>query len=160
MKRLADFIKNTCSQELIQELVKELSVKEETKKTDVPRTWEEYDGTLTEGYIINASFNINKVCCFELDADKNKNVLPTREMAESFLAMMQLMSLRKAWVKDWEPCWEDVDTPKYCIFFVQNKFVIFNNCTAARTLSFPSKKMAEDFMECFISLIEQAKVLI
>lgn len=161
MKELVDFIKNKCSQEEIAELVKELSVKEETKKTDVPKTWKEYGNGLTEGYYINASSDIDEACCSELyDADQNKNVLPTREMAYAFLAMMQLMSLRQAWIDDWEPNWYDAAENKYCIVITENSPKIDVCWACNRTLSFPTNEMAEDFLNCFGSLIVTAKILI
>lgn len=164
MQELINFIKSKCSQEEIQEIVNELSTKDkdETQENNIPKTWEEYCDTLTEGYIINASSNINKVCCFGLDDDKNKNVLPTREMAESFLAYMQIMSLRQAWIGDLELNWEleGASKCKFCIVFVENspKIEIYYSCH--KPLSFPTNKMAEDFLECFRPLIEQAKLLI
>lgn len=89
-----------------------------------------------------------------------KNVLPTEEIAEAFLAMMQLMSLRQAWIKDWEPNWEDHTQCKYCIVFETNSPEIDRFFTCNKTLAFPTEEMAKDFLECFKSLIEQAKVLI
>lgn len=161
MKELVDFIKNKCSQEEIQELVKELSAKEETKENDVPKTWEEYCDTLTEGYYINASSDIDEVCCSELyDANQNKNVLPTRELTEAFLVFMQLMSLRQAWVKDWKPDWLDGYEEKYCIVFYANKLIVNRTWSCHEVLSFPTTEMAEDFLKCFKDLIKKAKPLI
>lgn len=58
MKELIEFIKSKCSQEEIQELVKELSVKEETKENDVPKSWKEYCNKLKEGYYIDIDSEI------------------------------------------------------------------------------------------------------
>lgn len=161
MQELINFIKSKCTQEEIQEIVNELSTKDkgETQENNIPKTWEAYCNTITEGYFINASSNINKVCCFELDADKNKNLLPTKELASAFLAMMQLMSLRQAWIKDWKPDWRD-DNLKWTIYFNRDNVDVSNNTIIHRSLSFPTEEMAKQFVECFKSLIEQAKVLI
>lgn len=161
MKELVEFIKNKCSQEEIEEIIKELSVKEETKENDVPRTWEEYCDTVTEGYYINASANINKTTYFDLDdTNRNKNILPTKELAEAFLAMMQLMSLRQAWIGEWKPDYKDETIPKYCIILSSDVFYIDVLWTRHKVLSFPTQIMAEEFLKCFKSLIEKAKVLI
>lgn len=164
MKELIKFIKSKCSQEEIEDLVKELSTKEETKEASVPRTWEEYCSTITEGYYIDAHSNIDDTCGFELvDVNENKNVLPTKELAEAFLAMMQLMSLRQAWLKQWhgwEPDWESATDYKYCIVLVENSPKIDKFWSCNKTLSFPTIDMAKDFLECFKDLIGKAKVLI
>lgn len=160
MKELIKFIKSKCSQEEIEDIVKELSTKEETKEASVPRTWEEYCSTITEGYYIDAHSNIDDTCGFELvDVNENKNVLPTKELASAFLAMMQLMSLRQAWIKDWKPDWRD-DNLKWTIYFNRDNVNISNNTIMHRVLSFPTEKMAKDFSICFNNLIEKAKVLI
>lgn len=148
MEELIKFIKSKCSQEEIGELVKELSTKEEPKKNDVPRTWEEYCSTIKKGYYIDTHSNIYNAIYNqgEADFDMARNVLPTKEMAEAFLAMMQLMSLRQAWIKDWKPEWNDETTYK------------FRSCH--KVFSFPTEEMAEDFLKCFKDLIEKAKILI
>lgn len=162
MKELVEFIKNKCSQEEIQKLIKELSVKDETKENNVPRTWEEYCSTITKGYYIDTHSNINNAAYNQgaADFDKAKNVLPTEELAEAFLAMMQLMSLRQAWIKDWEPDWENENECKYCITIVENFLKISTYWSACRSLSFPTEEMAQDFLHCFKDLIKKAKVLI
>lgn len=163
MQELINFIKSKCTQEEIQEIVNELSTKEEIQENNIPKTWEEYFETVTEGYYINGSSDIDEVCRSELYyANQNKNVLPTREMTESFLAFMQLMSLRQAWIGDWEPNWEleGASKTKFCIVFVENSPKIEIYYTCHKSLSFPTNKMAEDFLNCFKHLIEQAKLLI
>lgn len=162
MKELVEFIKSKCSQEEIGELVKELSVKEETKENDVPRTWEEYCKNLKQGYYINSYCEIDFIEYSSTvdESDRAENVLPTKKLAEAFLAMMQLMSLRQAWVKDWKPDWKDINIPKYGIVFEECEFQIDIRWGEAHHLSFPTKEMAQDFLECFRGLIEKSKALI
>lgn len=162
MKELVDFIKSKCSQEEIGELVKELSVKEETKENDIPRTWEEYCKNLSKGYFINSYSEIDfiKYSPTVEDSDEAKNLLPTRELTEAFLAMMQLMSLRQAWIKSWKPDWNDETIYKYCIVFVENSPKVDKFWYNHKVLSFPIQEIAEDFLECFRDLIEKAKLLI
>ena len=107
MEELIKFIKSKCSQEEIRELVKKLSTKEEPKENDVPRTWEEYVETLKKGYFIDWDSSISEVSLSDGGGIvSSRNLLPTKEMAEAFLAMMQLMSLREAWIGSWKPDWE------------------------------------------------------
>ena len=162
MRRVIEYLKERCSQEEIAELVKELSAKEETKANDVPRTWEEYVNIITNVYYIDKTSEIKTESYSRGIADSNydRNTLPTKELAESFLAMMQLMSLRKAWIKDWEPDWKDINISKYGIVFEECEFQIDIRWGEAHHLSFPTKEMAQDFLNCFKDLIEKAKVLI
>lgn len=99
-------------------------------------------------------FNLNKSgCCMSA-------YLPSRELTEAFLAMMQLMSLRQAWIDDWEPDWSNFDNSKWGIINHANKLTISLFGNSSRPLSFPTKEMATDFMNCFKDLLEIAKPLI
>lgn len=161
MEELIKFIKSKCSREEIRELVKELSTKEEPKENDVPRTWEEYIKSCrdTKGYYIDIFSDIRTTNDFT-NADERRNTLPTKELAEAFLAMMQLMSLRQAWIKSWKPDWNDETIYKYCIVFVENSPKIDKFWYCHKVLSFPTKEMAGDFFECFKDLVEKAKILL
>lgn len=134
------------------------------KKDTKPRSWEEYcKNHYGDYYYITSDSNIaglgyNPGRC-KLYPVYAKNTLPSKELAEAFLAMMQLMSLRQAWIGEWEPDWKNACT-KYCIYTDRSYVTIHRNTTCARSLSFPTEKMAEDFMYCFDDLLEIAKSLI
>ena len=74
--------------------------------------------------------------------------------------MMQLMSLRQAWIGDWKPDWSCGYSSNYCVVGAGDCFdvCILGKCRYA--LSFPAKEMAEDFMNTFKDLLEIAKPLI
>ena len=98
-----------------------------------------------------------------------KNILPTKELADASLAMMQLMSLREDWIHkwlkdigitdDWKPNW-DGTFHYFCIIILDNKYVVDKFHRYRQPLSFPSREMAEDFMDCFRDLLEIAKPLL
>ena len=134
------------------------------KKDTKPRSWEEYCNNY-----VGKVFYIDKnsdICGGDetwggLFRKKDKNTLPSKELAESFLAMMQLMSLRQAWVGDWEPDWDNVCSDKYCILGKHNNdFEIRDLNTVRCQLSFPTEEMAGDFRNCFKDLLNVAKPLI
>ena len=147
--------------------------KEDIKPISVPRSWEEY---LCSGnhpsklwFINPASKNtggINSTAGDVKDFDLNKSTcamsayLPSMGLADAFIAMMRLMSMRQEWIGDWEPDWNNDTSKKWCIVFQENKlkvdFFIYN----ALPLSFPTKEMATDFMNTFKDLLEIAKPLI
>lgn len=129
------------------------------KENTKPRNWKEY----LEQY--------KNVPCYALGFDIsgrywNKPTMygngccavPSKELAEAFLAMMQLMSLRQAWIDDWKPDWRKSIS---CIVIEDNTFLTATEYTSAQhVLSFPTKEMTEDFMNCFKDLLEVAKPLI
>lgn len=80
--------------------------------------------------------------------------------ADAFIAYGRLIRLRKAWVGDWKPDWDNKEMLKWCIGYWKNKVVVFDYYGVARSLSFPTKEMAENFMNCFEDLLEKAKTLI
>lgn len=134
------------------------------KKDAKPRSWKEY----FEQY--------KNTPCYELGFDVsggywNKSTMygggycavPSKELAEAFLAMMKLMSLRQAWIGDWKPDYYMNIASNWSIEYEPNPgmFSIENHCkTNGGGLTFPTKEMAEDFMNCFKDLLEIAKPLI
>ena len=130
-----------------------------------PRSWEEfctnYPVTLYEYFICGDSsiepvFNPND----QRDSECDKNICTSKEEAEAFLALMQLRQLRKAWVGDWE---QTSDSGiGYILYDIKlNKLATgFGKFSCFITLSFPTRIMAEDFLNCFKDLCEKAKILL
>ena len=135
------------------------------KKDTKPRSWEEYCKNFKGQFYyirddrdtIGISFTSTGLI------SAYKNILPTKELAEAFLAMMQLMSLRQAWIGDWEPNYYMNMASNWCIEYEPNPgvFSIENHCkTNGGGLTFPTKEMTKDFMNCFKDLLEIAKPLL
>lgn len=148
-----------------QEIDWQESVKQEKivfkKKDTKPRSWEEYCNNFSgELFYFSNRNSIESVVTSDGMSYTAKDYLPSKELAEAFLAMMQLMSLRQAWIGDWKPDWRSEYSYNYCIIDGGGSFeiCILNQCRYA--LSFPTKEMAEDFMNCFKDLLEVAKPLI
>ena len=90
----------------------------------------------------------------------SRNWITSKEEAEAFLALMQLRQLRKAWVGDWEqPVATPIGVIHYWLPEDKVKYTVGGYCIN-RHLSFPTKKMAEEFLECFKDLCETAKILL
>ena len=140
------------------------------KKDTKPRSWEEYYeqqiANKKHGYFIDAAANCNssKITWHEYTrADQWRNVLPSKELTEAFLAMMQLMSLRQAWIGDWKPDFYMNMASNWCIEYEPNPgvFSIENHSkTNGGGLTFPTREMTKDFMNCFKDLLEIAKPLL
>ena len=132
------------------------------KKDTKPRSWEEYccqqQTNCKEGYCINNVTSEIQEINWGLCTCSWKSVLPSEKLTEAFLAMMQLMSLRQAWIGDWKP--DCKDSTNWCIVFRMGVLEVeFFNYTV-HPLSFQTEEIAEDFMNCFRVLLEIAKPLI
>ena len=134
------------------------------KENTKPRSWEEYckqhNTTVTECYFLDNEANVRAFGWHpSVPSDYYRNTLPSKELAEAFLAMMQLMSLRQAWIGDWVPDWA-TSLQKHCIVNDMNNISVCKFYYTSIPLSFPTKEMAIDFMNCFKDLLEVAKPLI
>lgn len=130
------------------------------KKQEPPRSWEEfckrYPKKIGEAFSSSTS-DIYVYPTSSIRNEKNdKNVCSSKE--EAFLALMQLRQLRKAWIGNWEPIkgeayWSIINNRAAGIHV--NPFSI-----SSASMSFPTNKMAEDFLSCFRDLCETAKSLL
>ena len=139
---------------------------EEELKPSKPVTWKQY----CDNYrgTIYWTDNESNICYSDIDitseglSDKSaKNTFPTQELAEAFLAYMQVMSLRKAWIGGWKPIWGTTFNDKYCIVRYGDILTVedYRSSTFPRALSFPTEAMAQDFLRNFRTELEKAKEL-
>lgn len=126
------------------------------KQNSLPTTNEEAVKFLPETcYYINnnGDIAISEHCREDL------NVIATKELAEAFLALMQLVKFRDIWNGDWKPDFKD-DTDKYVIYFKSgNKISSFFVSTNA-VLVFKSAELRDKFSDTFDELIQTAKPLL
>ena len=135
------------------------------KKQTPPKSWEEFcekNPHYYHEYYIDDDSNI--VCQpfdFLRDPRIDKNWCVSKEEAEAFLALMQLRQLRKAWVGDWNPtsetkvfAWIETSHIHYKIY------VNYGKHECSRVLSFPTKEMANAFLNYFWDLCVIAKPLL
>ena len=89
------------------------------------------------------------------------NILPSKDAAEAHLALMQLHQLRDYYRQGWVPDWNSINENKYSIISDEMKVYIIQNVLLAPCfLAFQSKEIAEEFLNNFRDLIEQAGDLI
>lgn len=135
------------------------------KKQIPPRSWEEfcerYPVQNGECFITPRS-NISSKEDYKCDSNRHciegRNWCVSMEEAQAFLALMQLRQLRKAWVGDWKP----VHNKLYVAIAttLSNRVETWEFINTSKPLSFPTEKMAEDFLYCFKDLCETAKPLL
>ena len=91
--------------------------------------------------------------------NEDRNTLPSKQAAEQHLALMQLHQLRDCYRQGWKPNYEygsiNVNIEKQ-----DNTPVIIEVIKREAFLSFPTRELAEQFLNNFKDLIEQAGDLI
>lgn len=128
-----------------------------------------HETTEGESYINEPSRVITLDKCHRLrnrDIDNDKNMLPSKDYAEAILALCQLITIRdKEYIKQkyimkWEIDWENQYQPKYFIYVNSNTIKIGISFTIPSVLSFPTRELAEKFLNTWRGLIEKAKILL
>ena len=136
-------------------------------KPQLPKTWEEFckqnniNKNKEEAFIHTSGEieTIKKVNTQRI-VDYDKNVLPSRQAAEQHLALMQLHQLRDCYRQGWTPNWNNSIQNKYVIYNFEGKFTISPYYCHSHFLAFQNEKRAEEFLNNFRDLIEQAGDLI
>lgn len=150
----------------LKEIALQAFSEKELTKVDLPKTWEEfcdkYSKINDKEYFIDTNSNIEQVNdvipnhCRLMKSDRN--ICPSKKSAEAHLALMQLEHLRNCWWGNWKPEWNA--SHKYAIKNLQGELTIIGCSNVAAFLVFPTREMAEEFLECFRDLIEKAGDLI
>ena len=117
-----------------------------------PKTWEEYC-TLMKGKTVYYT-NCNNITISGFSDAHDKFV--TKKRAEQFIALGMLLQLRDYWVRGYKEF-------KYALLVTRNENILAYDWSGYHTyphiLTFSTKKMAEDFKECFSDLIKKAFLL-
>lgn len=83
----------------------------------------------------------------------------TAQESKAFDAFTKLIKLRRDWIGEWEPDWENNEF-KHTIINWGTHLQVEYSQVLCNSLSFPTGQMAKEFLETFRDLIEDAKVLI
>lgn len=106
-------------------------------------------------YYIDALGGINN-CKVNIE---DPNTIATKEYAEAFLALMQLIKFRDIWNDGWTADWGDSNW-KYIISFYNNKKSLDRKVALPDVLNFKAKEIRDKFSKQFDSLIMKAKPLL
>ena len=116
----------------------------------LPKTWEEYCKQ-TKDYV--SYFWSNPDSIIKSWFEGYYNEFMTKERLKQYVALGRLIQLRDYWVGDWKRN-------------SNNIYVIYKNVIMAAgndsdfPLTFPTRKMAEEFKNCFEDLIKEAYPLV
>lgn len=118
----------------------------------LPQSWEELE-TL-KGWFINSYSNISSAEC-EIRED-NRNIFPTKELAEAVRALAQLLQIRQVWIVG------QINL-NYVIRQKNNELEVVSKAPEIqRLMTFPTIKMAGDFLNApeINKLLQIAKPLL
>ena len=135
----------------------------EMVKVNLPKSWEEFCENNPirwgETIIYNNSKEIMALGVGDNRDSSIKNILPNKETAEAFLALMQLVQLRDCYRQGWKPDWI-MGGYNAVITHGRHSLTSDYNYWGNRILSFQTEGICYEFMENFRDLIEKAKELI
>lgn len=123
----------------------------------LPKSWEEYcNNPIKEGYILFSDGIVSEKVNTKIYPGYKSTTFPTKDLAEAIKAFKKLIILRQVWIKDWKPTEEE----RYYGIFVNNyknlEISIISFSQIRRNFSFPTKEMAEEFLETFKDLFIKA----
>ena len=136
--------------------------KVEIVRVELPKSWEEYckqNPIVDWEYFINERSEIDEIRKREKNPETDKSTIQTKDMAEAFIALMQLVQLRDCYRQGWKPNWKG-KTVKQNIICFEGVLGTDWSINVQYVLSFQSKGIRNEFLENFKDLIEQAKELI
>ena len=109
-------------------------------------------------------FNVHGDLCHGEGLAKNitPNELKSKELAEAFLALMQLKTLCDKWneIDQFIPDWTDREQEKWCIKVDDDKINEDVYCTTSSTLFFKTQEIAKLFLQLYPGLLQTAKPLL
>lgn len=133
---------------------------------NLPKTWEEFCKNFpncNEDYYIDNTSCISKFGNTE-EGRRNpiddRNLYPSKELAEAGLALMQLLQLVKVYNGDWEPNWLDNTEHKWVIYFYKECIRINAIQGTHFPLAFKNEDIAKKFLNNFEKLIKKALPLL
>ena len=135
-------------------------------KKELPKTWKEFceNNNIKDGeHFIDDYSNVKEVYIkinTDRDNDSDRNVLPSKKLAEAVLALCQLIQLRDCYNDGWKPDWTCNFQEKFCIYIDDNTVNVGTYTQANRILAFETEKLRDEFLENFKDLIEIAKPLL
>ena len=116
------------------------------------KTWSDVKNI--KGYYITAYSEIHDLeVTTKASPNSLKNTFPTKQDAESSLALAQLLQVRKAYIGDWIPDWTN-ERKKYIISRYENRISTDYCFNYYKDLSFPTAEMRNEFLKHNESLIK------
>ena len=123
------------------------------------RSWKEYCEKMKgkNSYFYNNA--IRRIVDSQFGSEPVLSEFEDMEDVETLEAFSKLLRLRKDWVGEWKPNWQD-EIKKFAICNYCDEVIADVVYNISYSLSFPTKEMRDEFLDCFKDLLEQAKSLL
>lgn len=127
------------------------------EKDNRVKSWKEFETK----HVMSKGYCWSNLCndLVEIGGPVLTNEQLTPHEAKALAAFSKLLKLRRDWIGEWEPDWTN-DKFKYIIVNWGNNLQIEYSQVLCKSLSFPTRQMAQEFLKTFRELIEEAKILI
>ena len=124
------------------------------------RSWEEYCKKMEgkSSYYYDGLFE--KIKSSKFGSSPLLAEFDDKEDIETLVAFCKLFHLRRDWIGEWKPDWKNKKQWKFSIVSDTDKIEKCIGRTLSRSLSFPTEKMRDEFIETFKDLLENAKPLL
>lgn len=131
------------------------------KEVKLPTTNEECVNFITKDRDYYYITNRGEIDTCRKFYSNNLNFITTKEYAEAFLALMQLVKFRDIWNDGWIADWTD-NSWKYTIYFYEGKKQKIRGRPQAGSavLNFKTSEIRDEFSKQFNELIQIAKPLL
>lgn len=145
---------------------KEGKVVFEDLEPKLPKTWKEFCEQNkvkdSECFINNSSYiaDVWTDGSNERYENYDRNILPNKKAAKQHLALMQLHQLRDCYRQGWVPNWDENENRYYILHLNTEHYIITDTTKVSMFLTFQSREIAQEFLNNFKDLIEQAGDLI
>ena len=127
------------------------------EKNSKPHSWEEYVKMAETTQVIPCDAYANFF--YKKQKRITYDVFNSSAEAKAFCALGKLIQLRDTWYGNWKPDWNEVYT-KYTIVNARGHIELNTATFNSRVLAFPTEEMANDFLETFSDLIDEAKMFL
>lgn len=147
-------------------VIKIVSEESDTQSVSLPKSWEDFRDThpsMKNEYFISSTSRVERSDALHLYDQRSscdKNLLPSKELAEAMLALCQLIQLRDCYNDGWKPDWSDLGEDKFIIYFYKNRIALTTNYVTSHILYFKTEDLRDKFASNFSDLIETAKPLL
>ena len=124
------------------------------------RTWEGYCEKMNgkDAYYRSDLMNESVIDVFRYEPIFSVQFADKKDV-EALIAFNRLLHLRRDWVGEWEPNWND-NTYKYQIITHRQQLSIISDMYSSHPMTFPTPEMRNEFLDCFKDYLEQAKPLL
>ena len=127
------------------------------EKSDRVRSWEEFKEKYRTRY--GYFYEVHERNALKTASPISIGDQLTSHESKALVAFSKLLKLRRDWIGGWEPDWTD-GSVKWVIRVWRNHICFEVDRNSSDALSFPTEKMAKEFLDTFRSLLEEAKILI